>query len=292
MPNLRAPKLICGEVKDLKSAFTIVAAQNSISISEVNYLFNILPRALQTAPAFCNLLTNLWCYDFGLPIDQLPGDHVVIGTHMLPPVDRLLRVLSAAYKRILEPKLSRYFQRLAEPSKHQDVLAEISPMLRVDINISSEFEVSGQGVGKRTIDWLLHPPKSPAVLLDVKCRIKDLIEGLAQIALGKLGPDGKGPAPTHDVTTLFKDAEGKFSQKNPKEILQGVWVVTQLKQERSELQSAFKLLDPTKLHFAVIANWQRDAYILLQNGIQLDSITSLFDITYSEHFVFDRLSSS
>jgi len=290
MPNLRAPKLICGEVEDLKSAFTIVAAQINISINEVNYLFNILPQALQTAPTFYNRLTNSWCYDFGFPIDQLPGDHVVIGPHMFPPVDRLLRVLSVAYKRIPELKLNRYLQRLAESAKHQDVLAEISPMLRVDININSEFEVPGQGVGKRTIDWLIHPPKSPAVLLDVKCRIKDLIEGLAQIASGKLGPDGKGPAPTHDVTTLFKDTEEKFSQKSPNEILQGVWVVTQLKQERSELKSAFDLLDPVKLHFAVIANWQKEAYILLRKGIQLDSITSLFGIIYSEHFVFDRFS--
>lgn len=288
MANLRIPKLFCGEVKDLRSAFMTVAVEVGILTDEVNQFFGMLPKALQIAPAFYNRLTSLWCYDFGIPIDQLPGDRVVIGSHMFPPLEHLLRVLSIVYKRIPEPKLSRYLQRLAEPAKHQDVLAEISPMLRVDINISSEFEVPGHGVGNRTVDWVLYPSKSPVVLLDVKCRLKDLIEGLAQIASGKLGPDGKGPAPTHDVATLFKGAEEKFTQKSPKEILQGVWVVSHLKQERSELQSAFESLDPLKLHFAVIANWQKDGYIILRNDIQRDSIASLFGITYSDRFVFDR----
>lgn len=265
-----------------------IAVQIGVSKDEVNRLFNMLPQPLQRAPAFCDRITNLWRYDFGFPIDQLPGDSVAIGTHMFPPVERLLRVLFVANMRILEPKLSRYLQRLTDSAKHQDVLAEVSPMLEVNKNISSEFEVSGYGAGKRTIDWLLRPSKSLTVLLDVKCRTKDLIEGLEQIVSGNLGPDGKGPTPAHDVTILFKDTEAKFSQNSPKEILQGVWVVTQLQQERSELQAAFKLLDPLKLHFAVITNWQKDAYILVRDGIQLETVTSLFSITHSDRFVFDR----
>ena len=194
--------------------------------------------------------------------------------------------------RIPGAKLDRYLKRLSNSAKHQDVLSEISPILGVDAGVSCEFEVSGYGVGKRTIDWLLRPSALPAVLLDVKCRIRDLIEGLAQIASGHLGPDGQGPSPLHNIAIMFKDTEEKFIQKSPNEMLQGVWIISHLRQERSELNNAFNSLDSMKLHFAVIANWQKDVYVLVRDGIPLESITSLFNVTHSNRFVFDRSQNS
>ncbi len=289
MINLKIPDLLCGEVKDLKSVFINLASQVDTSEDEAGCLFNLLPQSLQKAPAFHDQLTKLWRYDFGEPIDQLPSDHVVIGTHMFPPVARLLLVLSVAIKRLSKVKFDNYIQRLSDPAKHQDVLAEISPMLGVDLSITCDFEVSGYGVGNRTIDWLLHPPGSTPVLFDVKCRMKDLIEGLANIVMGHRGSDGHGPAPVHNVSILFKDTEGKFITNNPNEILQGVWIISQLQQERSELHVAFDSTDPMKLHFVVLANWGQDAYVLIRNGIAMKSVTKLFNVIHSDRFVFDRL---
>jgi hypothetical protein len=286
--DLRAPSLFCKDVKDLKSAFIIVARQFCISEEEALRLYNLLPQSLQKVPAFHDKLTNLWRYDFGEPIDQLPNNQVVIGAHMFPPIDRLLRVLSVANMRLVESKFANYIQRLSNPAKHQDVLAEISPMFGVDLNISCDFEVSGYGVGNRTIDWVICPSELPLVLFDVKCRMKDLIEGLGRIALGHRGPGGTGPEPVHDVSILFKDTENKFITKNPNEILQGIWIISQLQQERSELHAAFDSLDPMKLHFAILANWNQDAYILIRDGINRELIETLFGIKYSDRFVFDR----
>lgn len=288
MTNLRVPNLLYDEVKDLKSAFMNLAVQVGITENEACRLFNLLPQPLQKILSFHDRLTNLWRYDFGEPIDRLPNDYVVIGAHMFPPVDRLLRVLSVANMRLSKIKFASYIQRLSDPAKHQDVLAEISPMFGVDLAINCDFEVSGYGAGNRTIDWMVCPLGSPAVLFDVKCRMKDLIEGLGQIVLGNRGPDGQGPAPVHNVSILFKDTEEKFIAKSSNEILQGVWIISQLRQERSELHAAFNSTDPMKLHFAILSNWEQDAYVLTRDNIAFESIAKLFGITHSDRFVFDR----
>lgn len=285
---LRAPSLFCEDVKDLKSAFVIVAEQAGVSQEEAHRLYNLLPQSLLNVPAFLDKLTKLWRYDFGEPIDQLPNDQVVIGAHMFPPVKRLLRVLSVANKHLTKEKFTHYIQRLSNPDKHQDVLAEISPIFDLASNIKCDFEVSGYGIGNRTIDWLISPSEAPTVLLDVKCRMKDLIEGLGRIALGHRGPGGTGPEPVHDVSILFKDTEAKFNARNKNEVLQGIWVISQLKQERSELHKAFGSLDPMRLHFAVLANWGQEAYILVRDGVRRESIEVLFGIKHSDFFVFDR----
>lgn len=288
MINPRIPSEFYNGVSNLESVFIDQAININIAEDDARILFALLPKHLQEAPVFRDRLTNLWRYDFGIPIDNLPGDYVVFGTHMFPPVDRLVRVLYIAYRRVSEPKLGRYLHRLSNAMKHQDVLAEFSPILGVNTSVDCEFEVPDYGVGNRTIDWLIRPVDMVPVLLDVKCRTRDLIEGLAQITYGRRGPDGKGPAPLHNVAVLFQDTKEKFIQRNPNEIWQGAWIVTQLKQERSELHAAFESLDPTKLHFAVITNWQQDAYLLNRDGIQPEALASLFGITHSNQFVFDR----
>lgn len=92
MTNLRVPSQFYSEVKDLRSAFIKVAKHIDISEDEVSHLWRLLPILLQKAPAFCDRLTGLWRYDFGMPIDRLPEDNIAIGTHMFPPVDRLRSV--------------------------------------------------------------------------------------------------------------------------------------------------------------------------------------------------------
>jgi len=104
---------------DLETIFIRLALDINIPEDDARYLFRLLPKPLQEVPAFHDRLTRLWRYDFGIPIDRLPGDYVVIGTHMFPLVDRLVRVLHMACRRVSEPKLSRYLHRLSDAMKHQ-----------------------------------------------------------------------------------------------------------------------------------------------------------------------------
>lgn len=286
--ELRIPSLFYDDVKDLRSVFTIVGREIEMNEEEVDRLFNLLPASLQQVFAFHDRITKLWRYEFGQPIDRLSSETIVVGTHMFPEVNRLLRVLSIAYTHLTKDKLYKYIQRLNSSTKHQDVLAEMSPLFWLSSSVNCEFEVSGYAEGNRTVDWVLSPTASVPVLLDVKYRMRDLIEGLDRIMLGHRGIDGGGPDPMHNTSLLFKDTEEKFVAKDPSQMLQGVWIISQLQQDQSELHSIFNSLNPQKLHFAILTNWSKDAYVLTRDKIKLELLLTLFGIKQSDRFVFNR----
>lgn len=101
-------------------------------------------------------------------------------------------------------------------------------MLRVDEAVSAEYEVAGLGTGNRTVDWALGPIGTRRILLDVKRRFTDFFSQMTETAVTS------GAAPAHDVQLLFRSVEPKFLAANPDETLQGVWIVTDIKQDEQD----------------------------------------------------------
>ena len=136
-------------------------------------LLAIVPPELVSCACFLDRLTGIWRYEFGRP--HQVGDSLIWGTHMWAPVPILVGVLACARLRLPPGKLSAYRKLLADVDKHQEGLAEMFPMLRVDPAIPAEYEAQGRGAGSKTIDWAIGPTSGRAVLMDVKRRYADFL---------------------------------------------------------------------------------------------------------------------
>jgi hypothetical protein len=120
------------------------------------------------------------------------------------------------------------------------------------------------------------------VLLDVKRRLADFIA-----AVGELSAD-EAAAPRHDVGLLFRSVENKYLQSDPDELLQGAWIVTDIKQSESELQAAFNALDARRVHFAILGDTEQDVWLLTRRPEDRPFLIQLFAVSESKRFVFDR----
>ncbi len=194
-----------------------------LSVTDREALLAIVPPPLLACESFHDKLTGLWRYEFGEP--HRVRDELVWGTHMWSPVPVLLDVLACARRRLPPQKLAAYLALLGNPGKHQEYLAEMFPMFRVDAAIPAEHEAGSMGAGNRTIDWLVGPVNGRRVLFDVKRRIVDFIAMMDGLSADEAA------APGHDVGLLFRSVEGKFRHSNPDQLLQGAWIVTDLKQD-------------------------------------------------------------
>lgn len=102
--------------------------------------------------------TGLWRYEFGLPFHLDASRQHLWGTHMWVPVRYLKRAL--ARLRLTRNQFALYCERLGNPDKHLDCVAEMAPLQGINDTIPARFEVSGRGNGNRTIDWVLDPPSA------------------------------------------------------------------------------------------------------------------------------------
>jgi hypothetical protein len=249
------------------------------SEAECGALIAALPPQLAACECFLDKLTSLWRYEFGEP--HQVGGSLVWGIHMWPPVRVLFDVLDCALRRLTGGKRAAYFGVLVDLHKHQEFLAEMFPILRVDSAVPADHEVAGLGVGNRTLDWAIGPAEHRRILLDVKRRLSDFISQMAT--------DGKLP-PEHDVGLLFRSVEGKFLAADPQSTLQGVWIVTDIKQDEAELQAAFDALDPTKVHFAILGDAQNDVCLLTRRPQDREFLLRLFGVAEGSRFTFSRSS--
>ena len=96
------------------------------------------------------------------------------------------------------------------------------------------------------------------------------------------------PAPEHDPALLFRSVEQKLIVADPDKVLQGAWIVTDIKQEASELDAAFRSLDAAKVHFAVVGDHRPDIHLLVRREQDRSFLLDLFKATKSERFVFNR----
>ena len=183
--------------------------------------------------------------------------------------------------------LSDYLRRLADPKKHQDLLFEFAPILRLDSSVKIEYEVAGYAEGNRTIDWLIRSVPTP-LLLDVKNRTRDLIESLIRFQRGERDPDGTVPPPAHDPSILFRSVQSKFEPRKPSQFIQAVWVVTAIKQEESEVNAAFARLDASRVHVAVFGDWEDDVYILANDISAKERVLEVLRLRESRRAIFRR----
>ena len=248
-----------------------------VEIAEIQIL---LPPNLAAAECFEDRLTSHWRYEYGEYFDLRATKQCLWGTHMWVRVDTLVLALSSVLKRVPQEKRSTYILRLDDPTKHHDTLSEMVPVIRLDPLVSADFEVAGLGFGNTTVDWHFCTSDGRAVLLDVKSRVVDLINQMDRIS--------NGNEPDHDAGLMFRGLENKFIAADPDKQLQGAWVGTHIKQERSELLAAFEALDPQKVHFAIFGDWEPDVLILTRRTIDKLFLIRLFGVAESDRFTFDR----
>ena len=272
---------VVAQKSTLKERLVAEAKARGLSNDDTKEIVSIVPMALIDAGAFLDKLTNLWRYEFGVPFNI--NKDFVWGTHMWVPVHCLFNALACAYSRLPKDKCVEYLKLLAVPSKHQTTLVEMIPGHKVNPEVPVQFEVAGQGAGNKTVDWVIGPHNGRIVLMDVKRRTTDFIKQTERI-----GEEPVAPEPDHDPSLLFRSVESKFQSADPNLQLQGVWVVTDIKQNEKQLSAAFAELDSSKVHFAILGDWKPDAYVLVARAEDEQYLRSLFNLQESTRFTFNQ----
>lgn len=276
-----------GGIAEFSELFTSIEILRGRDREAAAVLCQSIPISLREAPCFLDRMTGRWLYDFGEPIKTDSGYVWGVGKtwHEL---SILVDVVACATKR-LEPSVrTDYLTRLADPHKHDEMLFEFAPILRLDSAASVLYEVTGESPGNRKIDWRVEGSDGFALFLEVKNRAADLIQSFERVEAGDRAADGTVPAPTHNTDLLFKSIETKFLPRDPARIPQGAWIHSALKQERSELEQSFLKLDPTKVHFAILGDWGAEVHLLARDGVPRDRILQLLRVQEVDRLVFDR----
>lgn len=270
---------VVAEKNTLRVRFLAEAATNGLAVDQANELFSLLPEPLANAGAFLDKMTSLWRYEFGLPYDI--ADELVWGTHMWAPVENLYAAVVSAHARLPVDKRTAFLQRLADPDAHQAALAEMIPARVVSSAIHMDFEVAGLGAGNRTVDWVIQPQDDRPVLLDVKRRTTDFIA-----RMGEMKASGADLPPRHAPALLFRSVEQKFIEIDPDIQLQGVWILTDIKQDEDRLLDAFASLNKKKVHFAILGDWKPGACVLVRREQDRQNLMELFNLQPSVRFTF------
>jgi hypothetical protein len=288
MNRPRVPDSIIGGLAALPELFHAAAQLRGLALTrdEVKSVIALVPEPIRELTCFLDKLTSLWRYDYGEPF-EMSDDKVLIGCNVFNEVDRLFDVLKCARQRLKPEQLGSYLKRLADPVKHQEMLAEFVPILRLSPAIEVEYEVSGYGEGNKTVDWLIRSGGT-SILIEVKRRATDLIQSLDRLYKGETDPEGTAPAPTHDVSLLFRSVEAKLSNRSPDQMIQAAWIFTFVRQEETELQSAFAALDPTRVHLAIIGDWEDEVFVLAHDTSVKERTLKLLGLRESRRAVFRR----
>ena len=118
--------------------------------------------------------------------------------------------------------------------------------------------------------------------------MRDLFEQMDNMDSQSRDSEDPIPAPVHDTSLLFRSVEKNFPSVDPDEQLHGTWISTELAQEARELETAFNAFDPSKVHFAVLGDWDRGVKLLTRRAIDEPYLLSLFGEHHSERFTFLR----
>lgn len=272
MTNLHIPPEFYSESYHLYGAMTKAVELLEIAEKSVDDIVRILPKNLREAPAFKDAITGIWRYDFGDPYVINGGREALFGTDQCPPVQWLYRCIVSMEKILTNSQLLEFLDRLGNPSKHLEALTECSPLLVLREPANVGYEVIGFGQGNKRIDFYIQPSKGVPVLIDAKCRIRELIRKLPQTSR----PDPSG---------LFKSLPEKFVSQDPGTCLQGGWIYSVLKWDKAALHSEFDQTDASRLHFAVLACWDKQAYVLSRNSDIERQVRSIFDLPDDDSIV-------
>jgi hypothetical protein len=279
---------LVGEMSHLVDAFLKLAEKNGQEREEATALFKLLPQEVKSAQAFFDSLTRRWRYDFGKPLEFPGSNQLLLGTQQWPEVEHLYLALRAMAQKVPSTALMKYLGRLADRSKHQEVLFEARPLFYLVEGTAAEFEVVGYAQGNRTIDWRFSPAVSVDILLEVKYRIGDVVQHfgpmVSDLDAGKdIVQSGPGkPEP------LFVSTYEKFLSVSPGTRLQGAWIHSNIKVERAELETYFHSLPSDLLHFAIVSNWEKTGFLLSREGVDHENIVRIFGLVENDDAVVDE----
>jgi hypothetical protein len=277
---------VVGATASLQDRLAAEGRNAEITPELVDEIVSALPLKILNSECFFDRMTSVWRYEFGLP-RRVGGNQLLWGTHMWTPVTILLRVLRVAHQRLSAQQRRRYLERLADLEKHEDVLSEFLPVARLADEVSAEFGHL-TGAGGRDVDWRIRAAGHRPVLVEVKNRMRDLLEVADRVEAGERDPDGTAPAPIHNVAILFRGVEDKFRSVEPDEQLQGAWIATDLQQEEVELATAFAALDSTKVHYIILGDWAPGIAVLTRRAADRTMLVELFREQDSGRFTFRR----
>ncbi|MCX5866846.1 MAG: hypothetical protein NT009_05070 [Proteobacteria bacterium] len=283
--KIEFPKGLVGNKSTMYDAFLECAAKQGDFKDYAIELIRLLLQDLKETSVWFDNLTELWRYEYGVTYDRLPEETFISGTNVYFPVDELYVSLKIADKRLKRDQLLKFLERLSNREKHYDVIFEMRPIKNVKSNLQINYEVSGLGIGNTNCDWQVKK-KVINIVFDVKNRTKSLIEHMKQIIPGlNRGVANILPLPPNPAD-LFKNVENKLKEKCFLRQLQGVWIHTDIKESEDELNLFFQnKLNRKKVHFAILSDWEDDAFILVRNMLIKSILKRTFCLTESKRFV-------
>jgi hypothetical protein len=159
------------------------------------------------------------------------------------------------------------------------------PVRDINAGLRVSYEVAGLGAGNTTCDWQVKGTLIN-IVFDVKNRRKSLVEHLKQL-VPDLNKGAKQTLPTApNPEDLFKSVEHKLKERCYILQLQGVWIRSDIKEDEQKLTAYFKIvLNSRKIHFAILSDWENDAYILARNRIIKHLLKRIFRLGESNRFV-------
>jgi hypothetical protein len=274
-----------GNKSTMYEAFKKLATEYGDKEAHAIELLKLLPEPVKQAPVWFDNLSMLRRYEYGLPIDRMPEDVVVVGTNVYLPVSELYCAVRIADKRLSRAQLLKFLERLSDRAKHSDVLFEMRPVRDINDGLRASYEVPGLGMGNTTCDWQVKG-KLINIVFDVKNRRKSLVEHMRQL-IPDLNRGASETLPTApNPADLFKSVEHKFRKRCYVLQLQGVWIRSDIKEDEERLRAYFNNdLNRRKIHFAILSDWENDAYTLARNGIIKHLLKRVFGLSESKRFV-------
>lgn len=263
MSEYLTPPRLRSEDFTVLQAIKTVAETEGKTLEDAICIYQILPASIQNAPAFRDKLTGLLRYEYGLPyhIGRRPNRTVVVGTNVAHQVSILLNGLLVMRRLLTEQQVRHFCKNLGDKSRHLDYLSELDPILRPTTEFKADYEGKGFGRGKRKIDWHIAFDGRTSCLLDVKHRLKGLIDYMQQVSTEfhteKAKKEFDAPLPDG----LFANSEAKFRPVLD-ERWQGIWILTQVYYDDHALHQAFDSLDPQKIQFVVLTHFRGEARLL------------------------------
>lgn len=285
------PREFVGGIAEMESVLLASGRLRGFSQNRIRGVLAVAPESLTKRVCFLDKLTSLWRYEFGTPF-ELPDGQAVFGSNTWHPVDVLFDVLDAARRRLPAETLGGYLRRVEDPVRHLHALAEFGPVIRLPDEIPTTYEVSAGVSGNQTVDWRIDAKDGPPLFVEVKHRIRDLMEHIGGIARSHDEAPPSIPAPGHDASLLFRSTEKKFPQRPWTEVTQVVWIWTNVKQDRGRLSQAFGELDPMRVHVAVLGDLQSDASLLATDAAAREHVIRTLRLQESSRFIFDKDSGS
>jgi hypothetical protein len=258
----------------LKEVFEIVGQKCGDNEQTIDKIFSLLPKEIQAAPAFLSLLSRQWSYEFGTEYRNYHTQDIIFGGSQCPPVEWLYTGMKAfdSYPKILTPDKTKDFKnKLSTKEKHLGALNEMAP-LTVLKKESTLLEYETAGRDGKTIDFSIQTPSGLRMHLEVKCRIKELIENLV-------------PRTEPNPETLFHKTDEKFEIYDPQKILQGLWIHSLIGFSEKRLLEAFNKQDSSRIHFAVLAHWTEQAYVLARTPEIAKVVQDTFHLPLNDSIV-------